>query len=327
MPETSSWIYANDGRQRRKNFVLKKLHSGLTPGRNADFLAAMKTQRDTRGRAVTGRREQARGGKRDRGRSLAKWLSRGVLLGGAALWWSSCATAPGPMPSAPADATAAGRDASAAPAAESRPGLATGYGEELRNPTRQQNFARKSSKPAGTDRIYYNDRKGVAAMAPRRSRTKGLANAAGGLVEWGIKSGPGYAPTYRSGGRRFVAGSPGDDYTIVVKNRCQSRVEVVLSVDGLDVMDGEPAAFSKRGYLIDSGDTLEVKGWRSGWDTVARFEFSSVADSYANLRHGDARHVGVIGLAVFDEKGVDPWHWKPNEVEMRGSARPFATAP
>lgn len=244
-------------------------------------------------------------------------------MGGAALWWSSCATAPGP----PSDATVAGRDASAAPAAESRPGLATGYGEELRNPTRQRNFVRKSSKPAGTDRIYYNDRIGIEAMAPHRSRTKGLANAAGGLVEWGIKSGLGYAPTSRSGGRRFVAGSPGDDYMIVVRNRCRSRVEVVLSIDGLDVMDGKPAAFSKRGYLIDSGDTLEVKGWRSGWDTVARFEFSSVADSYANLRHGDARHVGVIGLAVFGEKGVDPWQWRSGETERRSSARPFATAP
>lgn len=307
--------------------MLRKLHSGLTPKPNADFLAVMKTQRDTRGRAVTGRRERATGGKWDRGRSLAKWLGRGVLLGGAALWWSSCATAPGPMPSAPAETAVAEGDASAVPAAESRPGLATGYGEQLRNPTRQRTFARKSSQPAGTDRIYYNDRKGVAAMAPRRSRVSGLADAAGGRVEWGIKSGPGYAPTYRSDGRRFVAGSPGGGYTIVVKNRCHARVEVVLSVDGLDVMDGEPAAFSKRGYLIDSGDTLEVKGWRSGWDTVARFEFSGVGDSYANRRHGDARHVGVIGLAVFDEKGVDPWRWQPNEVETRGSARPFATAP
>jgi hypothetical protein len=33
--------------------------------------------------------------------------------------------------------------------------------------------------------------------------------------------------------------------------------------------------------------------------------------------------VGVIGLAVFDEKGVDPWKWMPDEVSGRFAASPF----
>ena len=49
--------------------------------------------------------------------------------------------------------------------------------------------------------------------------------------------------------------------------------------------------------------------------------------SYANQRHGDARHAGVIGLAVFTEKGVDPWTWMPDEVNRRKTANPFAEAP
>ena len=48
-----------------------------------------------------------------------------------------------------------------------------------------------------------------------------------------------------------------------------------------------------------------------------------MAGSYANLRHGDHRNVGVIGLAVFDEKGVDPWKWMPDEVGGRFAASPF----
>ena len=39
-------------------------------------------------------------------------------------------------------------------------------------------------------------------------------------------------------------------------------------------------------------------------DAVAAFEFSGVGASYANLRHGDTRNVGVIGLAVFTERGA-----------------------
>ncbi|MCH7226354.1 hypothetical protein [Haloferula sp. A504] len=264
--------------------------------------------------------------------SLLAGRLRFVLLALPALWWSSCATGPeGAMPSVSPEAPLAS-DAvmplnAPMPPAEERPGLATKYGDELRDPMVRRSFVRASKQPVGTDRIYYNDRSGIEAMTSHPYKTGGTRQAAGGMVEWGIKSGFGYATCYESGGKRFVVGSPGKAYSIVVKNRCRSRVEVVLSVDGLDVMDGKPASFAKRGYLIAPGDTLEVKGWRSGWDTVARFEFSSVGASYANRRHGDTRNVGVIGLAVFGEKGADPWKWMPDEVERRESATPFATAP
>lgn len=250
------------------------------------------------------------------------------------LWWTACSTgalSPAYPPSTDASAASSAgtselRAGPQAPA-ESRPGLATGYGDEIRDPMRRSSFVRSKDKPLGTDRIYYNDRSGIDAMTSYTYRTSGMRQASGGMVEWGIKSGFGHARTYESGDRRLVEGSPGKAYSIVVKNRCRSRVEVVLSVDGLDVMDGKPASTRKRGYLIDPGGTLEVKGWRSGHDTVAQFEFSSVGASYANRRHGDARNAGVIGLAVYGEKGVDPWKWMPGEVDRRNNASPFATAP
>lgn len=258
----------------------------------------------------------------------------GLMAVASGIWafvGSSCSPVPGgSYGAAPADAAVArsqGGHESPASAPEDRPGLATGFGDEVRDPIRGSGFVRSSSKPAGTDMVYYNDRSGIEAMTGYRYRDAGMREAAGGLVEWGIKSGFGHPTTWTSAGKRFVEGSPGKAYSIVVKNRCRSRVEVVLSVDGLDVMDGKTASFAKRGYLIEPGGTLEVKGWRSGWDTVARFEFSSVGASYANLRHGDTRNVGVIGLAVFGEKGVDPWQWMPAEVERRKDATPFATAP
>jgi hypothetical protein len=175
--------------------------------------------------------------------------------------------------------------------------------------------------------IYYNDREGIDAMTGYSYKVGALQTAAGGTVEWGVKGRVGYLPSYKSQGRRFVVGTTGSPYSIYVKNRCKSQVEVVISVDGLDVIDGKSASFKKRGYVISAGETLEVKGWRSGWNRVARFEFSSVGGSYANQRHGNARNVGVIGLAVFGEKGVDPWKWMPSEINTRTTANPFATAP
>jgi len=213
--------------------------------------------------------------------------------------------------------------------AEERPGLATGFGESTRSPWFRQSFVRASSKPAGTGVLYYNNREGIEAMTGYKYKVPGVQTAAGDMIEWGIKGGFGYLPTYEthSSSRRFVVGSHGSNYSIVLRNRCKSRLEVVLSVDGLDVLDGKAASFGKRGYVIAPDETLEIKGWRTSPETVARFRFSTVAGSYANLSTGEHRNVGVIGLAVFAEKGVDPWTWMPREVEGRLDADPFAEAP
>ena len=214
-------------------------------------------------------------------------------------------------------------------AAEERPGLATGFGESIRSEWKRQSFVRASASPAGTSVMFYNDREGFEAMTGSTERADALRKAAGGRIEWGIRGGIGYLPAYETygwrsdGRRRFVVGREGSHYSIVIKNLCKSRLEVVTSVDGLDVIDGKSASFAKRGYVIAPGETLEIEGWRTSPEHVARFRFSSVAGSYANLRHGEHRNVGVIGLAVFDEKGVDPWKWMPDEVESRFAASPF----
>lgn len=233
---------------------------------------------------------------------------------------------PPPDSSSVASASESGTGEAVKPA-EERPGLATGFGKRVKDPWQPQSFVRDSAQPKGTGVFYYNDRSGVEAMTGHRRKTGSMQRVAGEMVEWGIRGRLGPLPAYRSGRRNFVVGSSGSPYSIVVRNRCRSRVEVVLSVDGLDVIDGKPASFSKRGYIIAPGDLLEVKGWRTGWGSVARFEFSDVGGSYANRRHGDARNVGVIGLAVFGEKGVDPWKWMPDEVRRRSTASPFAQAP
>ena len=210
-----------------------------------------------------------------------------------------------------------------------RPGLATGWGEEKKSELSQGSFTRASSKPAGTDVIYYNDPKGLDAMAGSTERVNPMQTAAGDLVEWGVKGRVGFLATYKEGwrGRRFVAGQKDSTYSIVVKNRCKSALEIVASVDGLDVQDGQPASFAKRGYIVEPGKTVEIDGFRTSYSSVAAFKFSSVSNSYANMRHGNTRNIGVIGLAIFTQKNVNPWIWMPEEVNRRETAQPFAQAP
>jgi hypothetical protein len=212
---------------------------------------------------------------------------------------------------------------------EERPGLATGWGEERKSELSQGSFTRASPKPAGTDVIYYNDPKGIQAMAGSTVRVNPMQTAAGDLVEWGVKGEIGFLPTYKEGwrGRRFVAGQKDSNYSIIVKNRCKSALEIVASVDGLDVLDGQAASFKKRGYVVEPGKTLKIEGFRTSYSRVAAFKFSSVSNSYANMRHGNTRNVGVIGLAVFTKKDVNPWIWMPEEVDRRETAQTFAQAP
>ena len=114
-------------------------------------------------------------------------------------------------------------------------------------------------------------------------------------------------------------GADGEHYKIVVRNATTARFEVVASVDGLDVIDGKPADPNRRGYIVDPHDTLVIDGFRTSDANVAAFRFGRVADSYAARTSGD-RNVGVVGLAIFAERGAV---WTPAELYTRDTANPF----
>ncbi|HZY05238.1 MAG TPA: hypothetical protein VFF02_17240 [Anaeromyxobacteraceae bacterium] len=120
-------------------------------------------------------------------------------------------------------------------------------------------------------------------------------------------------PTFSHRGRIFVLGVPGQRYLLRIRNGSARRVEVVASVDGRDVVDGRPAAWEKRGYLVEPFGETTIDGYRLSGEAVAAFRFGSVRDSYA-ARMGDARDVGVIGVAVFPERAV-AWRPRPYPVQ------------
>lgn len=114
------------------------------------------------------------------------------------------------------------------------------------------------------------------------------------------------AREYLFEGRNYVLGSLGSRYALRVRNNTGRRVEVVASVDGLDVIDGKAGDYvSKRGYILAPWQTYDIEGFRVDMRNVAAFRFSTVPQSYA-ARTGDARNVGVIGVAFFAERRPDP---------------------
>ncbi|MGE0546654.1 MAG: hypothetical protein AB7O24_16520 [Kofleriaceae bacterium] len=108
-------------------------------------------------------------------------------------------------------------------------------------------------------------------------------------------------PTYGHRGRFYVQGNAGERYIVRVTNPTPHRIEAVISVDGLDVVDGENGDLRKRGYIVPAYGELRIEGFRTSVEDVATFRFSSVADSYAGQK-GKARNVGVIAVALFEEQ-------------------------
>ena len=108
-------------------------------------------------------------------------------------------------------------------------------------------------------------------------------------------------PVYLHQGRHYVAGHPGNEYEIRLRNRQRSDILAVVSVDGVDVITGDTADWQQSGYVLGPQQGFGIKGWRKSLDRVAAFYFTALPDSYA-ARTGRPDNVGVIGVALFRRK-------------------------
>lgn len=136
-------------------------------------------------------------------------------------------------------------------------------------------------------------------------------------------------PTYFSDGRWYVAGKPGNEYEIRIRNQSGGDLLAVTSVDGVNVVTGETASPAQSGYVLAPGDRLPIKGWRKDMSKVAAFYFTRLDDSYA-ARTGRPDNVGVIGVAVFKRKVEPPMVYEEErqkrEAPMAGAAKDSAAS-
>ena len=110
---------------------------------------------------------------------------------------------------------------------------------------------------------------------------------------------------HRHRGSAWVAGRPGERYAVRLTNRSGTRVLVVLSVDGVNVISGQTAATAQTGYVLAPWQSADITGWRKSDAEAAAFYFTALPDSYA-ARTDRPHNVGVIGAAVFRERVAAP---------------------
>jgi hypothetical protein len=144
---------------------------------------------------------------------------------------------------------------------------------------------------------------GVLGLAVVTALAAGPATAVGRLGSLDIVSrGDGQAlPVYPGGGRNWVVGTPGREYSIRYCNRTPGRVLAVMSVDGVNAVSGETASPAQSGYVLGGYECADIQGWRKDFSRTAAFYFTELPDAYAT-RTGRPENVGVIGVAVFREK-------------------------
>src|ERR1041384_1895425 len=83
-------------------------------------------------------------------------------------------------------------------------------------------------------------------------------------------------PVYWHEGKAYVVGRPGNEYQVIVRNRLGEDLLAVVSVDGLNVMNGQPANPRQSGYILGPGTRYDVKGWRKSMEEIAAFYFTQL---------------------------------------------------
>jgi len=109
---------------------------------------------------------------------------------------------------------------------------------------------------------------------------------------------------YAHEGRTYVKAEHWTEYTIKIKNTSWLRKLAVVSVDGINVMNGQAAGSTKAGYLVNGYSTIEIKGFRTSTEAVHPFKFNRKSRSYAAKSEetkGDTRNCGVIGVEIYNE--------------------------
>lgn len=114
-------------------------------------------------------------------------------------------------------------------------------------------------------------------------------------------------PLYPTAGRGidtrvYAEALRGQRYRIVVHNRQDRRIGLVIAVDGRNVISGQKSWLrgSERMYVLGPYESQSYEGWRTAADRVNRFYFTESGDSYA-AAFGDESAMGLISVAAYAE--------------------------
>jgi hypothetical protein len=104
--------------------------------------------------------------------------------------------------------------------------------------------------------------------------------------------------------KQYLEARRGENYGIYIRNMTPDRIGVVIAVDGRNIISGKQSDLknTEAMYIVNSYGHGRYDGWRTASDTVHKFYFTDMADSYAMRTFSDSTAMGVIAVAVYREK-------------------------
>ena len=122
--------------------------------------------------------------------------------------------------------------------------------------------------------------------------------------------------------RTYLEATKGKRYKLRIRNTSNNRIGIVVAVDGRNILTGKKSYLrnNEKMYVLDAYETANYKGWRTNKNHVNRFYFTTAGDSYSNA-WGDRSAMGVIAVAVFDEKRKY-YRKKQNKNDLRSRSAP-----
>ena len=162
--------------------------------------------------------------------------------------------------------------------APERPGLGTEWGETRASHVHEVSFDRDGSTPFATVRSTTTTRRASRRCRVHRGVRRMLPDVPGRAARSPVSIAASTASrsTPSVGDRTYVVGREGERYSIVLSNQTNRRFEAVATVDGLDVINGQPAALATA--ATSSSPTRRSRSTASARaTTVAAFRFWRVA--------------------------------------------------
>ena len=116
-----------------------------------------------------------------------------------------------------------------------------------------------------------------------------------------------------SDGNVWVEAREGNEFSLKLKNNSWRRVLAVVSVDGLNVINGKHESPDiSPGYILSPNRSLTVPGWRIDNEKVRKFIFSKKEDSYSKKIGANMENIGVLAAAIFEERNATTWNVYPD---------------
>jgi hypothetical protein len=157
----------------------------------------------------------------------------------------------------------------------------------------------------------------LVALAPQANAAQWWpaqnTHVRGQLVDVQMVVGGQAAPLFQRRGqidRSYFEAFTGRNYSINLRNLTGERIGVLITVDGLNVVNGERTGLGSHEsmYVLDPWESTSIRGWRSSLDEVRRFVFVDEERSYASRTNQANGDMGWIRVVTFREnRPISTW--------------------